>query len=130
MKAAVCNEHNKPLTIEDVEISSPQKGQVKVKVAATAICHSDIHDIKGELPGPTPFVGGHESAGYIAEVGSNVASVKPGDPVVVSLLSSCGNCYYCLTGLPHLCEQWNPGKKGVCLRNQQGQPLVQKGGVA
>jgi len=104
MKAAVCYEFGKSLVVEDVEMVQPGKGEVKVRLATTAVCHSDIHDIKGELPGPVPFIAGHESAGYVDEVGPEVTSVKAGDPVVVTLLSSCGKCYFCLTGLPHLCE--------------------------
>ncbi len=129
MKAAICYEFNKPLVIEDVDIASPRKGEVKVRLAATAICGSDIHDIKGELPGPVPFVGGHESAGYIAETGPGVKSVKAGDPVVVSLLKSCGECYYCITGVPHLCLKRFAPSANVRLRNNQGEPLVQKGNI-
>ena len=76
MKAAVCYELGKPLVIEDINIDPPQKGEVKVKLSATAICHSDIHALAGELPGKTPVVGGHESAGYVEEVGEGVTKVK------------------------------------------------------
>jgi len=130
MKAAVCYEFGKPLVVEDVELVPPGKGEVKVRLAATAVCHSDIHDIKGELPGKLPFVGGHESAGYVDEVGEGVTSVKPGDPVVVSLLKSCGKCFFCITGLPHLCETRMAPPGVPALRNKKGQPLAQKGGVA
>jgi S-(hydroxymethyl)glutathione dehydrogenase/alcohol dehydrogenase len=129
MKAAVCYEFGKPLVIEDLEIGSPQRGQVKVKLAATAICHSDIHDMKGELPGPVPFVGGHECAGYVVELGEEVHSVKKGDSVVTSLLTSCGHCFYCLSGLPSQCENWNPGKKCEHLRDKKGQVIPPKAGV-
>jgi Zn-dependent alcohol dehydrogenase len=129
MKAAVCYEFNKPLVVEDVTLSEPGKRDVKIRLAATAICHSDIHDMKGEMPGPTPFVGGHESAGYIDKVGEGVTSVKVGDPVVVSLLASCGNCYYCITGMPHLCEHRFDPPKEPRVRNQKGQPLSLKGNV-
>jgi len=129
MKAAVCYEFAKPLTIEEVELTPPQKGELKVRIVATAICHSDIHDIKGELGGKTPFVGGHESAGYVEEVGTDVTSVKPGDPVVVTLLSSCGYCFYCRTGMPHLCmNRWRPDAE-IHLRNKEGQPLRPMGAV-
>jgi S-(hydroxymethyl)glutathione dehydrogenase/alcohol dehydrogenase len=129
MKAAVCYEFNKPLVIEDVDITDPGEGEVKVRVAATAICHSDIHDMKGEMPGPVPFVGGHESAGYVEEIGPGVTSVQAGDPVVVSLLISCGECYYCLSGLPHLCvARFSPPDKPR-LHNKKGQPLAQRGSV-
>jgi S-(hydroxymethyl)glutathione dehydrogenase/alcohol dehydrogenase len=129
MKAAICYEFNEPLVIEDIEIASPGKGEVKVRLAATAICHSDTHDIKGELPGPVPFVPGHESAGYVDETGPGVTSVKVGDPVVVSLLASCGECYYCITGFPHLCIEKFAPPANVRLHNKQGKPLAQRGNI-
>ena len=129
MKAAVCYEFNRPLIVEEVDLDSPVKGQVKVRVAATAVCHSDIHDIKGELPGKLPFVGGHETAGYVDQVGVDVTSVKAGDPVVVSLLKSCGKCFYCISGLPHLCQSVMTPPKVPALRNARGETLVQKGNV-
>jgi len=104
MKAAVCYEFGKPLVVEDVEIDSPQKGEVKVRLTATAICHSDIHLVRGEWGGVPPVIAGHEAAGMVEEVGANVTMTKPGDRVVVSLLRSCGRCFYCTTGSPHLCE--------------------------
>jgi len=83
MKAAVCYEFKKPLVVEDVSIDSPKKGEVKVRIAATAICHSDIHALIGELGPNLPIVAGHESAGYVEEVGEGVTSVKPGDHVII-----------------------------------------------
>jgi len=129
MKAAVCYELNKPLVIEDVTLRDPAKGEIKIKLAATAVCHSDIHDWKGEMPGGVPFIGGHESAGLVEKVGAGVTSVKPGDPVVVSLLASCGKCYYCLSGLPHLClHRFDPPQEPR-VRNKKGQPLDLKGNI-
>ncbi len=129
MKAAVCYEFGKSLVVEDIEMAPPGKGEVRVRLAATAICHSDIHDIKGELPGPVPFVPGHESAGYVDETGAGVTSVNAGDPVVVSLLASCGKCYYCITGLPHLCTEKFAPPANVRLHNKQGAPLAQRGSI-
>ncbi|OGO30801.1 MAG: hypothetical protein A2Z29_03895 [Chloroflexi bacterium RBG_16_56_11] len=129
MKAAVCYEFGKPLVVEEVDLAKTGKGQVRVRVAATAVCHSDVHDIKGELPGPVPFIGGHETAGYVEETGPGV-SVKKGDAVVISLLASCGQCYYCVSGLPHLCQAKFAPPKDVKLHNKKGLPLVQKAGVA
>jgi S-(hydroxymethyl)glutathione dehydrogenase/alcohol dehydrogenase len=129
MKAAVCYELGKPLVVEDLDLAPPQEGEVKIKVATVAICHSDIHDIKGEMPGEPPFVAGHEVSGYVEELGKNVSSVKLGDPVIVCLLSSCGRCHYCITGLPHLCE----GRGGMDwkgrLRNKKGQDIMPKVGI-
>jgi Zn-dependent alcohol dehydrogenase len=68
MKAAVTYEFDKPLVVEEIQMAEPIEGEVRVKLAATAVCHSDIHDIKGELPGKLPFIAGHESAGYVEEV--------------------------------------------------------------
>jgi NDMA-dependent alcohol dehydrogenase len=126
MKAAVCYEFGKPLVVEEVDIDPPQKGEVKVRLAATGVCHSDIHDIKGELPGSLPFVAGHECAGYVAELGEGVTSVKPGDPVVVTLLSPCGKCVYCVRGWPQLCEAVWPLDKESRIRNKRGQRLTAK----
>ena len=105
MKSAVCYEAGKPLVIEDLKIDPPQQGEVKVRMVATAICHSDISVIKGEwwpLTGPT--VAGHEGAGIVEEIGEGVTNVKPGNHVVVSLLRSCKQCFYCKTGKPYLCR--------------------------
>ena len=125
MKAAVCYETGKPLLIEDVTIDPPKQGEVKVKLAATAVCHSDIHLFKGELPGKLPFVGGHESSGYIEEVGGGVPGLKKGDPVVLSLLVSCGKCRYCVTGRTHMCNAAWPLDTETRMHNKKGQPLTQ-----
>jgi len=104
MKAAVCYEFGKPLVVEEIEIDPPQKGEVKVRISATAVCHSDIHLINGEFPGvQLPVVPGHESSGYVTDVGEGVTSVKPGDAVCITMLSPCWKCHYCVTGRPHLC---------------------------
>ena len=104
MKAAVCYEFGRPLVIEDIAIDPPQTGEVEVKLAACAICHSDIHYMDGAWGGTLPAVYGHEAAGSITRTGGGVTRVKPGDHVVVSLIRSCGHCYFCAQGSPHLCE--------------------------
>ncbi len=129
MKAAICYEFGKPLVIEEVDIVAPGKNEVRIKVAVVAICHSDIHDMKGELPGTVPFLGGHEVAGYVEDIGPDVTTVKLGDTVVVSLLKSCGKCHFCITGMPHLCDGFGPPKQDVRITNKKGQPIAVKGGV-
>ena len=104
MRAAVCHEFGKPLIVEDVNIDPPQKGEVKVRLAATAICHSDIHAIDGYWHYKTPIIAGHEAAGIVDQVGDGVTTIQPNDRVVVTLLRSCGRCKSCITGAPHLCE--------------------------
>ena len=123
MKAAVCYEFGKPLVVEEIDINPPHKGEVKVRLTATAICHSDIHIIRGEWGGEVPVVAGHEAAGIVEEVGENVTMTKPGDPVVVSLLRSCGRCFYCTTGSPYICEGEFVLDTENRLHNKRGQPL-------
>jgi len=124
MKAAVCYEFGKPLVIEEVTLDPPKTGEVKVRMAATAICHSDIHTIRGELNFPLPCVAGHESAGYVEETGPGVTTVKPGDNVIISLLASCGRCYSCVHAHPENCEFDWPLSHESRLHNMKGQPLV------
>ncbi|MBL8058414.1 MAG: Zn-dependent alcohol dehydrogenase [Anaerolineales bacterium] len=107
MKAAVCRTFGQPLVIEDVTLDPPQAGEVRVRVRAVAICHSDVFLIRGRWQGwalDAPIVAGHEAAGVVAETGSGVTHVKPGDPVIVSLLRACGRCFFCTKGQPFLCE--------------------------
>ncbi|MHB8105026.1 MAG: alcohol dehydrogenase catalytic domain-containing protein [Dehalococcoidales bacterium] len=125
MKAAILYEVNKPLVVEDgVTVVSPGKGEVKVKVAVTAVCHSDLHFISGDIPSPLPGLAGHETAGYIDEVGEGVTRLKKGDTVVIGTVTSgCGHCYYCTIGKPHFCME-----RGAFSRpkhkNSKGQPLA------
>jgi len=123
MKAAICYEYGQPLVVEDITIDPPQSGEVKVRVYATAVCHSDIHLIKGEFGGSVPVIAGHEAAGIVEEVGTGVTLVKPGERVVVSLLRSCGRCYSCTTGAPHNCEAQWPLDRNSRLHNDRGQAL-------
>ena len=123
MKAAVCYEYGKPLVVEEINIDPPQRGEVKVRLAVTAICHSDIGQVREGTGGHLPFVSGHECAGYVDEVGEGVTSVKPGDATVVCHMASCGKCFYCLTGRPHLCEYDWPLNRESRISNKQGQRL-------
>lgn len=123
MKAAVCYEYGKPLVIEELDMEAPHVREVKVKLAATAICHSDLHFMSGDLPFPLPFVPGHESAGIIDEVGEGVTNVKPGDRVVVSLLRSCGECRYCRTGRPSMCTAKWPLDSESRWKTKNGTPV-------
>jgi S-(hydroxymethyl)glutathione dehydrogenase/alcohol dehydrogenase len=132
MKAAICYEFNKPLVIEEVTLDPPGKGEVKVRLAATAICHSDIHAIKGEHGNlPLPAIAGHEISGYVEETGDDVTYVKPGDPVVASIIpEGCGQCYYCRIGLSNQCTTnrlylYGKGK----YTNKKGQRLSQYAGA-
>ena len=88
---------------DDVATVTPRPGEVRVRIKATGVCHSDLSAMTGVLPVGLPAVIGHEGAGEIVEVGSQVTAVRPGEHVVVSWTPACGNCPECLRGQPHLC---------------------------
>jgi Zn-dependent alcohol dehydrogenase len=123
MKAAVCYAFGQPLVVEELDIDPPQPGEVKVRLAACGICHSDLHLIRGEWGGGLPVVAGHEGAGIVEVIGEGVTLVRPGDHVIVSLLRSCGRCFYCQTGAPYMCAGTFPLDTGGRLRNKRGEPL-------
>ncbi|MEO1277247.1 MAG: alcohol dehydrogenase catalytic domain-containing protein [Pseudomonadota bacterium] len=104
MKAALCRDFGKPLTIEEVALDGPGLGQVQVKMAACAICHSDIAYADGYWGGALPMVLGHEAAGIVMEVGPGVRGFAKGDRVLVTLIRACGSCSACRTGAPTSCE--------------------------
>src|SRR3982751_6942494 len=103
MKAAVLHEVNKPLVIEDVSLPKPGPREVLIRTSAAGLCHSDLHFMEGLYPHPLPAVLGHESAGVVEQVGSEVRTVKPGDHVITCLSAFCGHCEFCLTGHMSLC---------------------------
>lgn len=104
MKAAVLREVGKPLGIEDIEISKPGPREVLIRTAAAGVCHSDLHFVEGSYPYQLPTVLGHESAGVVEEVGSDVHYVEKGDHVITCLSAFCGHCEFCITGHMSLCQ--------------------------
>ena len=124
MKAAVCREHGKPLVIEELDLDAPRAGEVKVKLAACAICHSDIIFMEGGWGGDVPAVYGHEAAGVVNEIGPGVTSVKPGDHVVGTLIRSCGHCFFCAQGDQYICETRFPLDAVSPLRRADGQVIA------
>jgi S-(hydroxymethyl)glutathione dehydrogenase/alcohol dehydrogenase len=103
MKAAVLHEVNTPLAIEEVSVNKPAAREVLIRTAYAGLCHSDLHFIEGLYPHPLPVVLGHESAGIVEEVGSEVTYVKKGDHVITCLSVFCGTCENCTTGRPVIC---------------------------
>lgn len=104
MKAAVLNAIPGQLDIEEISIDSPGPREVLIETKAAGLCHSDLHFMEGKYPHPCPVVLGHESAGVVAEVGSDVHYVKPGDHVITCLSAFCGHCEQCISGHLSLCE--------------------------
>jgi S-(hydroxymethyl)glutathione dehydrogenase/alcohol dehydrogenase len=103
-KAVVFREFGKPIGVETVEIESPHRDEVMVKIDACGVCRSDLSATDGTIPIPPPLVLGHEAAGTIAEVGEGVTDVAVGDRVVISWIPICGKCRYCVMGRPALCD--------------------------
>jgi NDMA-dependent alcohol dehydrogenase len=102
-KAAVCREHNKPVTVEELNVDPPRRGEVMVKLGACGVCHSDLSAITGTIALPLPLVLGHEGAGVVEEVGEGVSGLAKGDHVIFSFIYMCGKCRFCLSGRPVLC---------------------------
>lgn len=125
MRAAVCHRFGEPLSVEEVQLDRPAEGEVMVRVLACGVCHSDISFIDGAWDGPLPAVYGHEVAGVVTEVGARVEAIRPGAPVVVTLVRSCGQCFYCLRGEMTQCEgTFAIDQRGV-LRLADGTPVKQ-----
>ncbi len=103
MKAAVLRAFNAPLEIEDLVVDNPGPNEVLVRTVASGLCQTEVHWFSGAIPLELPLVGGHEAAGVVEKVGSNVTRVKPGDAVVTSVSLFCGHCEFCLTGRMALC---------------------------
>ena len=113
MKAAVVHAFGQPLSIREVAVPQPGPGQLLVKIAASGVCHTDLHAAEGDWPVKPnpPFIPGHEGVGHVVAVGAGVKHVKEGDRVGVPwLYSTCGHCEHCLGGWETLCEtQQNTG---------------------
>jgi NDMA-dependent alcohol dehydrogenase len=103
-QAAVLWDLNEPWSVEEIELGDPVALEVRVKLSASGLCHSDEHLVTGDIPSPLPVVGGHEGAGVVEAVGPGVTSVAPGDHVVLSFIPSCGRCRSCSTGHQNLCD--------------------------
>ena len=103
MKAAVLFKAKTPLSIEDVQIDSPAAHEVLIRTAAVGVCRSDLHFVDGAYPHAMPTIPGHEAAGVVEAVGSEVRVLKPGGHVVTCLSAYCGECEFCVTGRLSLC---------------------------
>ncbi len=127
-KAVICREINQPVVVEEIEVESPRRNEVMIKLAACGVCHSDYSVTTGTIPFPPPVVLGHEGAGIVVEVGEGVTGLAVGDAVVSSFVSMCGKCSYCQTGRPQLCDQaakaaYTLPDGTVRTKDRQGNPL-------
>jgi len=123
MRAAVCREFGKPLIVEEVSLGDVGPTDVHVDVAACAVCHSDIHYAEGAWGGHLPAVYGHEAAGVVTAIGSDVGDIAVGDHVVVTLIRSCGECVQCGRGNHVFCESSFSSDNGQRLSSEAGEEV-------
>ncbi|EXX53389.1 alcohol dehydrogenase class-3-like protein [Rhizophagus irregularis] len=116
-KAAVAWGPGQPLIIEEIEVAPPKKGEVRVKILATGVCHTDAYTLSGKDPEGEwwPIVFGHEGGGIVESVGEGVTSVQPGDHVIPLYIPECGQCKFCKSGKTNLCS---------IVRSTQGRGLM------
>jgi len=103
VRAAVLSAPGEALRLAELDLPEPGPGQVRVRIAATGVCHSDLSLAKGTLRQAMPVVLGHESAGTVVSVGDGVTRIRPGDRVVLCWAPPCGACWFCAEGEPWLC---------------------------
>lgn len=135
MKAAVLYEVGKPMAIENVSLDDPRPDEVRIRVAASGLCHSDYHFMVGDMPHPLPVVLGHEAAGIVEAVGENVRSLVPGDHVVSCITGFCSGCEQCLGGYSYRCDNkpvrpMQAGRSRIRLGDQPVYQFGQLGGFA
>lgn len=118
-KAAIAWGPGQPLSIEEVEVMPPQAGEVRVRIVATGVCHTDAFTLSGEDPeGVFPCILGHEGGSIVESVGEGVTSVKVGDHVIPLYTPECGECKFCKSGKTNLCQK---------IRATQGKGLMPDG---
>jgi S-(hydroxymethyl)glutathione dehydrogenase/alcohol dehydrogenase len=118
-RAAVAWEAKKPLSVEIVDVMPPQRGEVRVRLLATGVCHTDAYTLSGgDSEGVFPCILGHEGGGIVEAVGAGVTSVAVGDHVIPLYTPECGSCKFCLSGKTNLCSK---------IRDTQGKGLMPDG---
>lgn len=118
-KAAIAWGPNQPLSIEEIDVMLPKKGEVLVKIIASGVCHTDAFTLSGDDPeGVFPVILGHEGGGIVEQIGEGVTSVAVGDHVIPLYTPECGECEYCLSGKTNLCQK---------IRETQGKGLMPDG---
>jgi S-(hydroxymethyl)glutathione dehydrogenase/alcohol dehydrogenase len=125
VNAAVCHGFGEPLVVEEVDLDAPRADEVKVRVSACAVCHSDVAYASGAWGGRLPAVYGHEAAGVVEAAGAAVEGLAPGDHVVVTLVRACGSCRLCRLGQPALCEATFALDRRSPLRSRSGTEIAQ-----
>ena len=133
-RAAVLRTAGRPATNEELTVAEPRAGEVRVRILASGVCHSDLHVRDGDWPRPTPIVLGHEGAGIVEAVGPGVRTLSTGQPVALSWLVPCGACRACRAGRPWACPD-SPSFRHrlpdgmTALADQNGEPVLSYCGI-
>ncbi|HEX2904474.1 MAG TPA: zinc-binding dehydrogenase [Jatrophihabitans sp.] len=130
IRAAVLRATDQPIALETIRLKAVAADEVRVRIDATGVCHSDLSLARGLLAQPLPAVLGHEATGTVLETGSEVDRVSPGDRVVLLWISPCGDCFFCQNGEPHLCVHGNDRAAEPYAIDSAGQPVHPGLGVA
>jgi len=118
-KAAIAWGPGQALRIEEVDVMPPQAGEVRVRIVASGVCHTDAFTLSGDDPeGIFPVILGHEGGGIVESIGEGVTSLKVGDHVIPLYTPECGECKFCLSGKTNLCQK---------IRETQGKGLMPDG---
>jgi len=133
-RAAVLRTVGRPTRIEELTVADPRAGEVRVRIRASGVCHSDLHVRDGEWPRPTPIVMGHEGAGVIEAIGPGAGAFTVGQPVALSWLVACGVCRSCRVGRPWACPD-SPSFRhrmpdgATVLATHDGEPVLSYCGI-
>lgn len=106
MKAALIREAKSRIEIATLELAEPKANEVRVRMRAAGVCHSDWHVVTGDTKHPLPAVLGHEGAGVVEALGPGVVDLAVGDHVALNWAPACGRCFYCAKGSPNLCDAY------------------------
>jgi S-(hydroxymethyl)glutathione dehydrogenase / alcohol dehydrogenase len=127
IRAAVLHEFGKPLVVQELSLDPPREGEIRVRMVASGVCHSDLHVVDGIHPTSLPVVLGHEGAGIVEDLGPGVTGLEPGDHVLLTWLPYCGHCRECVHGRPNICENtaWYDAtmEDGTCRFGLDGEPV-------
>lgn len=123
-RAAIFREIGGSLSVETIDVDHPAPNEVLIRTVACGVCHSDLHFMQGSIAGPLPTIPGHEPAGIVEAVGSEVSAVEVGDHVIACTSIFCGSCSECQRGWPHLCSN-----KRACRRPKGAAPRLSQDGV-
>ena len=130
VRAVLLSAVDAPMAVAEIDLPEPGPGQVRVRLAAAGVCHSDLSLSNGTLRQPVPAVLGHEGSGTVVAIGEGVDTVHVGDPVLLNWSPSCGTCRFCVIGEPYLCLHAADAATSPYARLADGTPIYPGLGTA